>query len=1372
MVNTGVKCWGLNNYGQLGDMSVVDRFVPVVAIPEGSGVVAVAAGLFHTCALLDGTIKCWGRNQEGQLGTGDFVDSPVPLYLMVPGSGVTAIDAGALHTCAVINSGVKCWGGNQFGQIANGTGGEVGFNTPTQVFAAGSNVTAIGAGRFHNCAVINGGVLCWGKNDEGAVGNGFFGANVFSPYPAIGLGSGATAVAGGDSHTCAVVSGGVKCWGQNGKGEMGIAIPLSSPFPLQTIPAGSGATAISLGGYHSLAVVNGAIQSWGSNWTGELGINNNIPWVDNSATCTTDCNIDPNFRNLPVPTLDAAGSGYLRLDGSSTFPGAFAFAPRVGVGRGQAIDSNPVTVSGITAVTPVVVTGGLVRVNNGTFAAGPTTANNGDTVTVRVTSSASYDSVVIATVSIGGRSSTFQVKTRSDPAAAPVVPSLALGEDISVLLLSSGVVLAAGNGSAGQMGNGTTQNAARFGAVSGLTGVRRIAAGGRHALALSNGGVVWAWGYNSVGQLGAGGASVGVNSAYPVLAGISGVDAIAAGQNHSIALKSDRTVWTWGFNSNGQLGGDCATTSRATAAQVSGLSNVIAIAAGANHSLAITGDGALWVWGANDKGQLGDGTTAAKCAPVKLNSIANVIAVVAGGEHTLVLTQSGALYAWGANVRGQLGDTTNIGKNTPTPIGVGYTGIAAGRDHSFALKLGGTAFAWGLNDAGQLGDGTLINRNAPTALADQSGYVSMAGGGRHSGAITRFGEALLWGYNADGQLGNRSSGTTPTPISITPVRGTVRIQTVAGSAGSSTQRTSQTGANRLILKDLDYFEGDFGAHPLTETVTRTYVFANQEVPGSGNDISGLGISLSGAGFSLSGNTCMSVLPAGTDCAFNVSFQPPAPDDSTGAISIASNSASGIEPYTVFGTGIAPATPATTLSDKFLLYASRKINTTSEAATTVITNTGTAALGSLLLTPSTAEFAATHNCPALLAVNASCTVSVTFTPSQAGAREAVLTLQSNAGSAAVSLSGVGAESVADIDPAPFAFVNQNAVPIASPRTSNTITISAIDAPAPIWIAGGTYAINGGAFTPFAGTVTNGQTVQVRHNSAAAFAAAVESTLTVGNQSAKFISVTASPPAAPTIISVVAGNQSVTINFTAPNDGGSAITGYSATGLPGGIIGTCNVPCTSITVTGLMNGTPYTFTLTATNAIGTGSASSSSSMVTPALVTLSLSSVVSRKTHGAAGTFEIPILPGLPVTIEPRMSNLGHQIVFQFNAPITATGALTAVDHLGAPIGVRYAYVPASGNDVIVLLTGVPDNNRVTITLTGVNGAGLNAVASLGFLVGDVNGSGKVSAGDISSVKARGNIPVDSNNFKADVNASGVIDAADLRMVKARAGLVLP
>ena len=122
------------------------------------------------------------------------------------------------------------------------------------------------------------------------------------------------------------------------------------------------------------------------------------------------------------------------------------------------------------------------------------------------------------------------------------------------------------------------------------------------------------------------------------------------------------------------------------------------------------------------------------------------------------------------------------------------------------------------------------------------------------------------------------------------------------------------------------------------------------------------------------------------------------------------------------------------------------------------------------------------------------------------------------------------------------------------------------------------------------------------------------------------------------------------------------------------------------------------------------------------------------------------------------------------PVTATGTLSAIDQAGLPAGVSFA--SASVNEVSVWLTGVADNSRVTLMLAGVNGTGFNVSATVGFLAGDVNASGKVSAGDIASVKARAGIPLDGNNFRADVNASGDIDAADLRMAKARAGLQLP
>ena len=1354
VVGGGVKCWGRNFLGALGDNSSNDRLTPVQTIPAASNVGAIAAGSSRTCASVNGGMQCWGG---AYLGDGSSTGSLVPVNAIAAGSGVAAIAIGTNHNCALTRYGeVKCWGGCFYGALGFACGGAV--LTPTTALPPGAYATDVAAGDGHTCAVVGGGVQCWGRNDFGELGDGT-GVTKATPTQIIAANSGVTSIAAGYYHTCALQYGGVKCWGSNNEGQVGNGASADALSPVQIIPAGSGATAVGAGPYHSYAVVNDEVLSWGRNSTGEAGINRVT-------------SVEP----LPVRMLDVGGNGYLHVDAGGSVPAPFAFATRIGVGRNVSIDSNPITVAGIASAVPISVAGGQVSINNGAFTSTPGLVGSGSTVIARVTSASTYDSLMTANVTIGGRASSFQVRTRSDPAATSVSPALALGENFSLLLLGSGVVLATGNNSAGQLGNGSTLSAGRFGAVAGLSGIRRISAGAKHALALDAFGNVWTWGYNSVGQLGTGsmeapgegsGVPLVINSGYPLQANINGVDAIAAGRHHSLARRTDGTVWSWGFNGSGQLGGDCGAFRRAFPAQIAGLSNISAIATGAHHSFAIAANGSLWAWGANDKGQLGDGTTVSKCTPVQLVGVANVIDVAAGDAHTLALTRSGALYAWGANARGQLGDGTTVDKSAPVLIGTGFTGIAAGALHGFALKSGGLAFAWGANDFGQLGEGTLIDRTAPTALDGQSGYVSMAGGARHSGAITRFGEALLWGDNSDGQLGNRTGILLP---GTDPIRGVITTQSYAGPAGTSLQRPSQTGANRLILRDMDYFEGDFGAHPLNEVTTRTYVFANEDTPVVGADITGLNISLSGAGFSLSGNTCPGVLSAGSNCTFDISFQPPAPGETTGAISIASNTAGTSEPYTVLGTGIAPATAVMTLSDKFLLYASRRINTTSEAAGLTITNTGNAALTSLMLSSNLADFVATHNCPASLAVNAQCTVNVTFSPAGEGAREAVLALSSNGGSAAVSLSGTGAQSVADIDPAPFAFTSQSAVPVASTRTSNTVALSGIDAPAPIAVAGGTYSIDGGAFVAHAGTVTNGQAVQVSHISASTAGGMVETTLTVGNQSAKFTSVVAAVPGAPTITSVVAGNQSVTVQFSVPNNGGSAITGYTATGLPGGVMGSCSAPCTSITVTGLTNGTSYTFTVNATNAIGTGTSSAASMPVTPTLVTLTLSGVVSRQMHGALGPFDIPILPGPPFSIEPRMPPTGHRIVFQFNAPINATGMLNVVDKDGMPVGVGYAY--PSGNNVIVSLIGVADNNRVTITLSSVNGTGLNATATLGFLVSDVNASGRVSASDIASVKARGGVPVNVNNFRADVNASGTIDAADLLMAKARAGLAPP
>lgn len=152
-----------------------------------------------------------------------------------------------------------------------------------------------------------------------------------------------------------------------------------------------------------------------------------------------------------------------------------------------------------------------------------------------------------------------------------------------------------------------------------------------------------------------------------------------------------------------------------------GLKNVVAIAAGGAHSLAVTAEGTVWSWGANGSGQLGDGSTADSAAPVQVRGLSNVTAVAAGDRHSLALTADGAMWAWGENSNSQLGDGTTVNRNTPVPVALmgKVTAIAAGKLHSMALAEDGTVWSWGDNTRGQLGDGTVAGAAAPVQVTKQ-----------------------------------------------------------------------------------------------------------------------------------------------------------------------------------------------------------------------------------------------------------------------------------------------------------------------------------------------------------------------------------------------------------------------------------------------------------------------------------------------------------------------------------------------------------------------------------------------------------------------------------------------------------------------------
>jgi hypothetical protein len=255
-----------------------------------------------------------------------------------------------------------------------------------------------------------------------------------------------------------------------------------------------------------------------------------------------------------------------------------------------------------------------------------------------------------------------------------------------------------------------------------------------------------------------------------------------------------------------------------------------------------------------------------------------------------------------------------------------------------------------------------------------------------------------------------------------------------------------------------------------------------------------------------------------------------------------------------------------------------------------------------------------------------------------------------------------------------------------------------------------------------------------------------------------------PGAPQNLAATSGSGSAVFTFQPPaNTGGSAIANYTVTCNPGARTAVAAV--SPITMTGLSNGTTYTCSATATNATTTGPASNAVS-VTPAAVPLALVGAVSRKTHFAT-TYNLPIDTTKPVTgaitIEPRVDPT-HRIVFQFNGPVAASGIVSVTDASGAAIGSATSTV--AGNEVTIALTGV-DNRRVRVALAGVNGT-LNVAASIGFLGGDENMSGSVTAADVLRAKGRVGQAVSASTYLYDVTRDNQINNNDLLEIRARVG----
>ncbi|PIC77109.1 hypothetical protein CSV74_07505 [Sporosarcina sp. P19] len=314
-------------------------------------------------------------------------------------------------------------------------------------------------------------------------------------------------------------------------------------------------------------------------------------------------------------------------------------------------------------------------------------------------------------------------------------------------------------------------------------------AGEEHFMVLKEDGSVWAWGNNSFGQVGIGGTDT--PSAVKKADGnrLLNIRAIAAGGKHSVALDESGHVWTWGNNEYGQLGHPATLVGpyplKVTKADGKNLDHIVAIAAGTHHTLAVDKNGHVWAWGQNYYGQLGNPigseTFLKHEVPVEIRGVDDVIAVAGGKEHSVALKRDGTVSAWGRNTFGQLGigETADVNSSPQTIPGLSnIMEISAGDYHTLALKQDRTGvWAWGINDLGQLGNGGREMRLSPIQVEGMNHVSSISAGANHSAVIREDGSVWIWGRHTSGVQTVRT-----TPILVKGMKDAISI----GSGGNST----------------------------------------------------------------------------------------------------------------------------------------------------------------------------------------------------------------------------------------------------------------------------------------------------------------------------------------------------------------------------------------------------------------------------------------------------------------------------------------------------------------------------------------------------------------------------------------------------------
>ena len=653
---------------------------------------------------------------------------------------LTDIELGDQHGCALTPSAeVVCWGFPSFGQTGIATPQNVADDRMHRVPGV-ADALDLAVGPEHGCVVVRGGdVLCWGRNDALQVGGAS--SEHSAPVRVAGV-TGASAVAAGGKHTCALSSGEVYCWGSNAAGQLGDSGVTGNSATAVLVRGLSGVVAIAAGDDHSCALLDDeGVYCWGDDTDGEIG--------NGAAAGGSTPSLVSGLRAKAI----AAGLGYTCAIQTDDTVSCWGRGVEHQLGQGSMASADaPTPVAGLAGVTHLWTGGAGVCAR---LAAG-TTSCWGDGSPVAATTPTAVPelaAIVDADVSASGGAYCglsddgiifcWGANGISGSGIDRMEPHF-VGAGLGMRTLDTTVSQLCGTTLSGRV---LCINDPTFGSstesVMPLAPAREVVAGGAHACALLTSGQVACWGATNWGQLGDG-TETGTPSGPVLVSGIVDAVDIEAGVDFTCAVLADWTVRCWGRNELMQIG-VASPSIVSTPVTVPGVADAIGVGLGMDHACAHTFRGELYCWGYNSEGQIGTTPTGGSIAPTLVLGLPEVTDVDGGAGHTCARTIQGDVYCWGLNASEQSGQSGFALTRFSSPMLVGditnTTNLSLGVDTSCATIETGQFLCWG-------GD---MRSFMPEAPPNVQGVLGLTVSQRYEAAIASSdGGVILWGDIGDG----------------------------------------------------------------------------------------------------------------------------------------------------------------------------------------------------------------------------------------------------------------------------------------------------------------------------------------------------------------------------------------------------------------------------------------------------------------------------------------------------------------------------------------------------------------------------------------------------------------------------------------------